>query len=76
MLVSTTIGATLLYLLAGLFFRDIIEEKLAPKFSKLKLFFNRNDTVYFMCYRFVGGGGAPYPIQNILPVLFDMPVKN
>ena len=34
-LVSTTIGATLLYLLAGLFFRDVIEEKLAPKFSKL-----------------------------------------
>ena len=42
-LVSTTIGATLLYLLAGLFFQDVIEEKLAPKFSKLKEFFNRND---------------------------------
>ena len=75
-LVSTTIGATLLYLLAGLFFRDVVEEKLAPKFSKLKEFFNRNDTVYFMCYRFVGGGGTPYAIQNILPALFNMPVKN
>ena len=75
-LVSTTIGATLLYLLAGLFFRDVVEEKLAPKFSKLKEFFNRNDTVYFMCYRFVGGGGTPYAIQNILPTLFNMPVKN
>ena len=48
-LVATTMGATLLYLLAGLFFRDVIEEKLAPKFSKLKEFFNRNDIVYFMC---------------------------
>ena len=75
-LVSTTIGATLLYLLAGLFFRDVIEEKLAPKFSKLKEFFNRNDIVYFMCYRFVGGGGTPYAIQNILPILFNMPIKN
>ena len=75
-LVSTTIGATLLYLLAGLFFRDVIEEKLAPKFSKLKEFFNRNDIVYFMCYRFVGGGGMPYAIQNILPTLFNMPIKN
>ena len=27
-------------------------------------------------YRFVGGGGTPYAIQNILPVLFDMPLKN
>ena len=75
-LVSTTIGATLLYLLASLFFRDFIEAKLAPKFSKLKEFFNRNDIVYFMCYRFVGGGGTPYAVQNILPTLFNMPVKN
>ena len=29
-----------------------------------------------MCYRFVGGGGTPYAIQNILPTLFNMPIKN
>ena len=29
-----------------------------------------------MSYRFVGGGGTPYAIQNILPVLFNMPLKN
>ena len=29
-----------------------------------------------MCYRFVGGGGMPYAIQNILPTLFNMPIKN
>jgi uncharacterized membrane protein YdjX (TVP38/TMEM64 family) len=75
-LTSTTIGATLLYLLAGFFFKEIIKEKLAPKFSKLKFFFNRNDLLYFMSFRFVGGGGAPYAIQNILPILFDMSVKN
>ena len=75
-LVSTTIGATLLYLLASLFFKNLIEQKLAPKFLKLKEFLNKNDTIYFMCYRFIGGGGTPYPIQNILPTLFNMPVKN
>ena len=75
-LVSTTIGATLLYLLAGLFFRKTIEEKLAPKFSKLQEFFNKNDVLYFMCFRFVGGGGTPYAVQNILPILFNMSVKN
>ena len=75
-LISTTIGATLLYLLSTLFFRDFIELKLAPKFIKLKNFFNKNDIIYFMCYRFVGGGGTPYAIQNILPTLFSMPVKN
>ena len=75
-LVSTTIGATLLYLLVGLFFRKKVEEKLAPKFSKLREFFNKNDILYFMCFRFVGGGGAPYAVQNVLPILFNMSVKN
>ena len=75
-LTATTIGATVLYILAGYFFRDIIEEKLAPKFLKLKEFFIKNDILYFTSYRFIGGGGTPYAIQNILPVLFNMPLKN
>ena len=75
-LTSTTIGASLLYLLAGLFFRDTIQKKFTPKFSKLQKFFNQNELVYFMFFRFVGGGGTPYPIQNILPILFNMSFKN
>ena len=75
-LTSTTIGAALLYVMAGFFFRDIIEKKLAPKFSKLKEFFIKNDILYFMSYRFIGGGGTPYAIQNIIPVLFNMSLKN
>ena len=75
-LTSTTIGATFLYMLVGFFFRETIKEKLAPKFSKLKEFLIKNDTIYFMSFRFIGGGGTPYAIQNILPILFDMSVKN
>ena len=75
-LTSTTIGATLLYMLVGFFFREAIKEKLAPKFSKLKEFFIKNDILYFMSFRFIGGGGSPYAIQNVLPILFDMSVKN
>ena len=75
-LLATTIGATLLYILVGFFFRDMIEEKLAPKFSKLREFFNKNDIIYFTSYRFVGGGGTPYAIQNVIPILFNMPIKN
>ena len=75
-LTSTTIGATMLYFLVGLFFRNIIQEKLAPKFSKLKKFFNKNELVYFMFFRFIGGGGTPYAVQNTLPILFNMSMKN
>ena len=75
-LTATTIGATLLYILVGFFFLDAIKEKLTPKFSKLREFFIKNDILYFMSFRFVGGGGAPYAVQNVLPILFDMPIKN
>jgi len=73
---STTIGASLLYFLARLFFKDIIKEKFAPKFSKLKKFFNKNELAYFMLFRFIGGGGTPYAVQNTLPILFNMSMKN
>jgi len=75
-LTSTTIGATLLYMLVGFFFRETIKQKLAPKFSKLKEFFMKNDILYFMSFRFIGGGGTPYSIQNVLPILFNMSIKN
>lgn len=75
-LTATSLGATLLYMLVGFFFREAIKEKLAPKFSKLKEFFIKNDILYFMSFRFIGGGGVPYAVQNILPILFDMSVKN
>ena len=75
-LTSTTIGATLLYVLVGFFFREAIKNKLAPKFSKLRDFFIKNDILYFTSFRFIGGGGAPYAVQNVLPILFDMPLKN
>ena len=75
-LTATTIGATLLYLLVGFFFREAIKNKLAPKFSKLREFFIKNDILYFSSFRFIGGGGSPYAVQNVLPILFDMPVKN
>ena len=73
---STTIGATLLYILAGYFFANIIEQKLSKKFNYLTHLFQKNELFYFMCFRFIGGGGTPYVIQNILPVLFNMKVKN
>ena len=75
-LTGTTIGAVLLYILVGFFFREAIKNKLAPKFSKLREFFIKNDIIYFTSFRFIGGGGAPYAVQNVLPILFDMSVKN
>ena len=73
---GNTIGGFLLYRLAKTFFSNLIEKKFKTKFSKFIDFFNKNEIIYFMCFRFIGGGGTPFPIQNILPVLFNMSSKN
>ena len=73
---GNTIGGFLLYRLAKTFFSNLIEKKFKTKFSKFIDFFNKNELIYFMCFRFIGGGGTPFPIQNILPVLFNMSSKN
>ena len=73
---GNTLGGFLLYRLAKTFFSDLIEKKFKTKFSKFVVFFNKNELIYFMCFRFMGGGGTPFPIQNVLPVLFNMSAKN
>ena len=73
---GNTIGGFLLYRLAKNFFSDLIEKRFKAKFTNFIYFFNKNETIYFMCFRFIGGGGTPFPIQNVLPVLFDMSAKN
>ena len=74
--IAASFGTTLLYILAKLFFSNFIKERLEPKFSKFKIAFQKNELLYFTLYRFAGGGGVPYGIQNILPVLFNISTRN
>ena len=76
LLFGNTCGGLLLYLLAKTFFSEFIQEKFSIKFAKFIEFFNKNEMMYFMLFRLIGGGGTPFPIQNVLPVVFNMSVKN
>jgi len=76
LVLGNTLGGFLLYLLAKTFFSDLIQNKFSVKFSRFIDFFNKNEVLYFMCFRFMGGGGTPFPLQNVLPVLFNMSGKN
>tara|TARA_B100000029_G_scaffold138063_1_gene133021 strand:- start:565 stop:1284 length:720 start_codon:yes stop_codon:yes gene_type:complete len=71
---SLTIGATFLYLFANYFMKDLVEEKFSRNFSNLNNKFKKNEFVFFLVYRFIGG--IPFQIQNILPVLFNIKLKN
>ena len=73
-LFGLSIGATLLYLVANYLFKDLIKEKFSYKFSSLTTKFKKNEFIFFLIYRFVGG--IPFFISNILPTLFNVKVKN
>ena len=73
---SFTIGSSLLYLLARYYFESFITKILSKTIHKYKNLFNKNEFLYFMIFRFTGGAGIPFAIQNILPIIFNMKLKN
>ncbi len=75
-ILSLSIGSTLLYIFASYYFRDIIIKYLERKISKITNLFRKNEFLYFMIFRFAGGGGIPFGIQNILPTIFNMKISN
>tara|TARA_X000001036_G_scaffold412135_1_gene425419 strand:+ start:386 stop:1111 length:726 start_codon:yes stop_codon:yes gene_type:complete len=70
--ISISIGALFLYSIGIFFFRDIVKAILEKKFKKYIQLFKKNEFFYFFIYRFVGGLGVPFGLQNLIPVLFDM----
>ena len=69
-----SIGATLLYVFANYFLKDLVEKKFSSRFSNLTEKFKRNEFIFFLIYRFVGG--IPFFLSNILPTLFNIKIKN
>ena len=71
---SLSIGATLLYIFANYFLKDLVEEKFSKRFSNLNEKFKKNEFMFFLIYRFVGG--IPFFISNILPTIFNVKLIN
>ena len=70
--ISISIGALLLYSIGNFFFRDLVKSILEKKFNKYIQLFQKNEFFYFFIYRFVGGLGVPFGLQNLIPILFGM----
>ena len=69
-----TIGSTLLYYFANFLIKDLIYKKFSSKFKYLTEKFKRNELAYFTLYRAVGG--IPFFLQNLLPILFNVKIRN
>ena len=69
-----TIGSTILYYFANFLIKDLIYKKFSSKFKYLTEKFKRNELAYFIIYRAVGG--IPFFLQNLLPLLFNVKIRN
>jgi len=74
--VSISIGALILYIIANFFFKNTINKILEKKFSKYINLFKKNEFYYFFIFRLAGGLGIPFGLQNTLPVIFNMNKTN
>ena len=70
--ISISVGALILYSIGIFFFRDLVKATLEKKFEKYFQLFQKNEFFYFFIYRFVGGLGVPFGLQNLIPILFNM----
>ena len=73
-LIGMTIGATLLYIFANFFLKEMIRDKFLSRFKSLEEKFKRSEFIYLLIYRFIGG--TPFQIQNVLPCIFDVKISN
>ena len=72
--IGMTLGATMLYIFANYFLKDMIRDKFLNRFEKLEKKFKKSEFIYLLIYRFVGG--IPFQIQNVLPCIFNVKIYN
>ena len=70
--VSISFGALSLYIIASYFFKDLVNQILKDRFEKYIERFQKNEFYLFFVFRFAGGLGIPFVLQNVLPVIFKM----
>ena len=72
--IGLSIGATLLYVFANYFLKEMIRDRFLNRFQKLEEKFQKSEFLYLLIYRFIGG--IPFQIQNVLPCIFNVKVYN
>ena len=72
--ITLSLGSSLTYIIANYFFKDLIKEKFTNKFKFLEEKIKSNE--FFIIFAVRVCGGTPLQLQNLLPVLFNIRLKN
>ena len=67
------LGASVTFIVANFFFKDLIKEKIQNNFQYLNNKIHNNQFLSVAALRFLGG--IPIQIQNLIPVLFEIKLK-
>ena len=74
LIIGMSVGATILYIIANYFFKDIIKENFLNRFQNLEVKFRKSEFIYLLIYRFIGG--IPFALSNVLPCIFNVGINN
>ena len=69
-----SVGATILYIFANYFLKELIKDKFLSKYKNLEIKFKKSEFIYLLVYRFIGG--IPFAISNVLPCIFNVKILN
>ena len=69
-----SLGATILYVFANYFLKELIRDKFLSRYKNLEIKFKKSEFIYLLFYRFIGG--IPFAISNVLPCIFNVKILN
>jgi len=72
--ITLSLGASLTYIIANFFFKDLINKKFSNRFNFLEDKIKSNEFFAIFLLRLIGG--TPLQLQNLLPVLFNVKLKS
>ena len=70
---TLSLAASLTYVFANFFFKDLIKEKFANRFKFIEEKIKKREFFIIFLLRLIGG--TPIQIQNLLPVLFNVKLR-
>ena len=73
-IIGETLGAIVVFLYGRYLFKEYFLKLLGERFGKFKDGFNKNAISYLMFIRVVGG--TPFGVQNLLPAILDMKLRD
>ena len=73
-IIGETLGAIIVFLYGRYLFKEYFLKLLGERFGKFKDGFNKNAISYLMFIRVVGG--TPFGVQNLLPAILDMKLRD